>query len=103
MLLLLACPNCLNAIEREKRELQVPATCRDCGALLGLSYDRKPHLVLVCRSYGRVFEGVEGQIAPGVRPLCPKLPYAARLAGEVRAAHLDRFASRPRLPAHVLC
>ena len=72
MLLLLACPHCLDARERETRNYQEPHACDDCGALLKLSYNMKPHLLLVCRACGCVFEGVEGQPAPGMRPVCPR-------------------------------
>jgi hypothetical protein len=71
MLLLLACPRCLNARERETRDYQMRRACDDCGALLLLRQHPAPHLVLVCRNCNLVFEGVEGQPAPGMPAVCP--------------------------------
>ena len=71
MVLTLVCPHCLDTRERETRDYQQPHPCSDCGALLLMSYHLMPHLVLVCRECGRVFEGFEGQPAPGMPPVCP--------------------------------
>lgn len=73
MVLVLGCPHCRDAFERETREYQQPRARADCGALLQMAYNVEPHLVLVCQACGRVYEGVEGQTPPNYydRPHCP--------------------------------
>lgn len=72
MLLLLGCPHCRDAYERETRDYHTPQACADCGALLQMSYDIEPHLVLMCQACGRIFEGREGQKPPFFdKPRCP--------------------------------
>jgi hypothetical protein len=74
VVLVLACPFCLDARERETRQFQTPQVCPDCGDLLLIDCRLPPHLVLKCRLCGNVFEGVEGQ-APSC--LC-RSAYATR-------------------------
>ena len=72
MLIVLACPICLDARVRETRALQALSVCPNCGALLLLHERPVPHLVIVCRYCHEVFEGPVGLIAPGIPVRCPK-------------------------------
>jgi hypothetical protein len=81
MLLVLACPHCSDAYERETRSYHEPQAYDDCGALLQMAYNIEANLMQCCRACGSVFEGAEGQTPPmygrprypacGVEPGCP--------------------------------
>lgn len=71
MLIVLACPACLDARPRETRELRDPVACLDCGALFVYS-PALEILVLRCGKCGHTYQRMEVVVPFGGLPACPK-------------------------------